>query len=195
MEPRGPAGRAKQTQPGERGHAIAEFAFILPLLMILILGVVDFGHLIQTRLVITNVSREGGSIGSRQTPIDSSLALMLVASGNPLKLDGPDGKIYITRIVAGKDAGSPDPSVQVRLSEGSLGASSRCGQGYANLGLTQSIYDHLVFDSDNGTADIAELTVVEVYYRYRPITPFAGFVPGVMLPNGEGVILSSKAVF
>ncbi len=43
-----------------RGTAMVEFALILPVLLVLGFAIVDFGLLIQARLIITNVAREGG---------------------------------------------------------------------------------------------------------------------------------------
>ena len=47
------------------GQALVEFALVLPLLLVLILGVIDFTRLITTKMVLTNVAREGASYISR----------------------------------------------------------------------------------------------------------------------------------
>ena len=44
------------------------------------------------------------------------------------------------------------------------------------------------------TADISNVTVVEVFYKYTPITPISRFAPG-LFTNSGGTIISSKAVF
>ena len=43
----------------EKGTSIVEFAIILPLLIMLIFGMVDFASLLYNKAVITNASREG----------------------------------------------------------------------------------------------------------------------------------------
>jgi len=181
---------------GGRGTALIEFALILPILIILVLATVDFGRLIQARLIISNVSREGGSLASRQTTVDTSLTTVLKESGKPLDLVGADGKIVITRIQAGQSAAAPSPTIATQLSRGALARNSTIAAGNANLGLTASIYDHLRFKAANATSDIAEVTVVEVFYKYRPITPFPrGFGGGMLLPDTDGMIVWSKAIF
>ena len=181
---------------GRRGTALIEFALILPILIILVLATVDFGRLIQARLIISNVSREGGSLASRQTTVDTSLTTVLKESGKPLDLIGPDGKIIITRIKAGLNAAAPGPTIATQFSRGALSRNSTITAGNANLGLAASIYNHLLFKSANATADISEVTVVEVYYKYRPITPFPrGFGGGMLLPDTDGMIVWSKAIF
>ncbi len=180
---------------GSRGTALVEFALVLPLILIMLLATIDFGHLIQTRLIITNVSREGGSIASRQSPIDANLPTMLLASGRPLSLGGPDGKLIITRIKAGESEASPDPAITTRIENGTLGVSSRIDSGQPNFGLSAALYNHLVFDVDKATADISDITVVAVFYKYRPITPIPNFIPGLLQQDGGGFIIGSKAVF
>ncbi|GAB3490949.1 TadE/TadG family type IV pilus assembly protein [Flexivirga lutea] len=43
----------------ERGASIVEFAIVLPLLLLLIGGMVDFGRLFYTEVMLTNAAREG----------------------------------------------------------------------------------------------------------------------------------------
>ena len=181
---------------GRRGTALIEFALILPILIVLAMATVDFGRLIQARLIISNVSREGGSLAARQTTVDTSLITVLKESGKPLNLIGADGKIIITRVKAGLSAGAPNPAIATQDSRGTLARSSTIAAGNANLGLTASIYNHLLFKTANATSDIAEVTVVEVFYKYRPITPFPkGFGGGMLLPDTDGMIVWSRAIF
>jgi hypothetical protein len=46
----------------ERGAELIEFALVLPLLLLLVLGIVDFGFLFQRLEVVTNAAREGARI-------------------------------------------------------------------------------------------------------------------------------------
>ena len=43
----------------ERGAELIEFALVLPLLLLVVLGIVDFGFLFQRMEVVTNAAREG----------------------------------------------------------------------------------------------------------------------------------------
>ena len=45
------------------GSVLVEFAILLPLLMIILFGIIDFGVLIYNQQVITNASREGARNG------------------------------------------------------------------------------------------------------------------------------------
>jgi Flp pilus assembly protein TadG len=47
---------------GERGQAIVELALTLPLLLMVVLGVFDFGLMFQRYEVVTNAAREGARL-------------------------------------------------------------------------------------------------------------------------------------
>lgn len=180
---------------GSRGQALVEFALVIPFILFLILVTIDFGHLIQTRLILTNVAREAGSIGSRQSPIEAAITDLMLASSRPLDLAGADGKVIVTRIDAGANALAPDPAISNQFERGGLGVASGVGGGFRNLGLTPQLHDRLVWREANGTADIAHVTVVETFFKYRPITPLPNFIPGFLVEDGGGLIIRSRAVF
>ena len=48
---------------GERGQAIIELALTLPLLLLIVLGIFDFGLMFQKYEVVTNAAREGARVG------------------------------------------------------------------------------------------------------------------------------------
>ncbi|MDD2391156.1 MAG: pilus assembly protein [Desulfobacterales bacterium] len=176
----------------KKGVAAVEFALIVPVLLILIFGIIDFGRLIHARMVITNVSREGGNLASRFKNISSegdTLLDLLQTSGAPLSLAG-DGKIYITRIDAGTSSKIP-PKKAAQVEKGSLSVNSSCEN--THFGLSQELYDHLKFDETNQTADISEVIVTEVFYKYSAITPLPEFITNIFTDGT--IILSSKSVF
>lgn len=47
----------------QNGAALVEFAIVLPLLLILVFGVIEFGVMFYDKAVITNASREGARAG------------------------------------------------------------------------------------------------------------------------------------
>jgi Flp pilus assembly protein TadG len=52
------------TGRSERGAALVEFALTVPLLLVVIAGIVDFGFLFQRYEVVTNAAREGARLAS-----------------------------------------------------------------------------------------------------------------------------------
>ena len=47
---------------GESGAELIEFALVLPLLLLVVLGIIDFGFLFQRYEVVTNAAREGARV-------------------------------------------------------------------------------------------------------------------------------------
>ena len=196
--PQTDAHRAAHKARRSRGTSIIEFTLVLPLLLIMILALIEFGNLIQARLIVANVSREGGSIASRSLSIDQTLADLVANSGHPLILNGANGKVIITRVDGGLSAQATQPTITTQVTSGSLGRASVIGAGNPSLGLPANLYQHLIFIG-NRTApkvdgpDVTQLTMVEIYYQYRPITPLPKFIPGLIAQSG--LTLQSRAIF
>lgn len=183
-----------------RGIATLELALILPLLLVMVFAIVDFGRLIQARLIVTNVSREGASLVSRSVASAADLTTILAlleTSGRPLDLSGK-GTIHITRIKAGTSTSNPNPSKDISLSasRGSLGYPATIGSG-PTLGLSDAIYRHLIFrGAPQNTSDIDSVFGVEVYYKYKPITPLPSLISNLFVtPGYDGMIIGSRSVF
>ena len=51
-------------QKKERGQSMVEFVLVLPIFLVLVFGIVDFGMGIHAWLTITSASREGARIGT-----------------------------------------------------------------------------------------------------------------------------------
>lgn len=49
---------------GSRGQALVEFAIILPLLLLIFSGVVDFGRVYYQSLLVNEAAREGGRLAA-----------------------------------------------------------------------------------------------------------------------------------
>lgn len=52
----------------QRGQALAEFALVVPLLLILVIGIIEFGRAWNARQVITDAAREGARLAVVQDP-------------------------------------------------------------------------------------------------------------------------------
>ena len=63
---------------------IAEFAVVLPLLMVLVVGIGDFGGVIVLKQKLNNVVREGARLGANEVPSDLYGATSSPASVNAI---------------------------------------------------------------------------------------------------------------
>jgi Flp pilus assembly protein TadG len=55
-------------QLNERGAVAAEFALLLPILLTILLGIIEFGMIMYGREIVTNATREGARAGITQGP-------------------------------------------------------------------------------------------------------------------------------
>ena len=69
----------------ERGAELVEFAFVFPLLLLVMLGIVDFGFLFQRYEVVTNAAREGARVailpGYQTADVQARVNQYLTAGG------------------------------------------------------------------------------------------------------------------
>ena len=57
------------TIKNQKGASAVEFAIVLPLLLLLLFGIVEFGFLLYNQAMITNAAREGARFGIVYDPI------------------------------------------------------------------------------------------------------------------------------
>lgn len=71
------AARLIRARPADRGTAVAEFALVLPVLLLLVLGCVDWGWYFFVDQIVTNAAREGARAGSVVDPAPANAGLAL----------------------------------------------------------------------------------------------------------------------
>ena len=76
----------------ERGAELVEYALIVPVLMLILLGICEFGLALQAYIVVSNAAREGARVG------------MLVCASDPACYTTDD---VSARVVAFVEAGLP----------------------------------------------------------------------------------------
>ena len=96
----------------ESGASAVEFALLLPVLMMILFGIIEFGLALYRQSILTNASREGARLGIVQSIPAITTAQINATIDNYLTAAGiPPGNV--TRaIVAGGVTGTP---VQVTL--------------------------------------------------------------------------------
>jgi Flp pilus assembly protein TadG len=57
--------RLAQWRRREEGSITVEFALLMPFFLLLVFGIVDFGHAFYMKQIVTNASREGARYGTR----------------------------------------------------------------------------------------------------------------------------------
>jgi Flp pilus assembly protein TadG len=60
--------RKRRRRLGNSGQALVEFAIVAPILLLLIMGIVDFGRAFYTYYVLVDAAREGGRVAAVHGP-------------------------------------------------------------------------------------------------------------------------------
>jgi len=149
----------------ERGQEIVELVLVLPFLLVMVFGILEFGHLFDVDQSLTSLSREGANIASRGTPLDTVVQVTL-ANGAQINLAGFGGAIASQLTVQN---GVPMVSAQL-ASAGISVVSSRIGP----VGAPANTLGGYTF------ADGKNYYIVELFYDYQPFTPLKRLVQGIV---------------
>ncbi|MGI6587831.1 MAG: TadE/TadG family type IV pilus assembly protein [Peptococcia bacterium] len=83
----------KKIRRQRKGQALVEMALILPLLLLLLFGIIEFGRVMSASIIVTHGARDGarhGAVGATDseivTRIQTKSAAVLFDSENPEKL-------------------------------------------------------------------------------------------------------------
>ena len=98
----------------ERGATVVEFAFIVPLLIVLVLGIAEFGHAFQVSGTLSAAAREGVRVMALQN--DRAAAIAAARSAAPsLKPALTAGEISIPTTCPPPGPGTQSATVQLSI--------------------------------------------------------------------------------
>ena len=90
---------------GERGASAVEFGLVIPILLILVLGIIEFGHAFQVQGTLSAAAREGArAMALRNDQAQAKSAVRQAAS--VLEPDVVDSQITITPAACPTGAGT-----------------------------------------------------------------------------------------
>jgi Flp pilus assembly protein TadG len=96
--------------PRRSGSTLVEFAIVLPLLLAVLIGIMEFGWLVKNNLTIANAAREGArnaSLGKTTTEIRTRVQ----NTATPLSTVSPNGSVTIMWSDNNGADGYPYPTV------------------------------------------------------------------------------------
>lgn len=89
----------------QKGQALVELALVLPVLLLILFGIMEFGRIFHAYLVITNAAREGGREGSINNNDSQIKAIVEKAAAPSLNLDNLS--VTITPDESNRERGDP----------------------------------------------------------------------------------------
>jgi len=186
------ASRLRRRLACENGQAVLEFALVVPLVLVLVLGVVEVSYALLDQHIVSKLSREGSNLISRDTSLADAATAMRNMSSRPVNFtDGSSTVIFsVVKNVATVGASNYGKSVlYARYQYGSFTGSSILNNSGGSFG---SAPDYQAVNSDNDTSlQITNLPttmtpgdmlyVTEIYTKHPIITPFDRF--GITVPQ------------
>ena len=177
-----------------RGSVTIELVFGLMVFLFLTFGIIEFGSMVNERNALTQVAREGASLASRNLTTDANMLDLLESTENALNMAGnpADYRIFLAKITGGF-AGNPMTCV---VSErGGLASAEVEPPVPPNCDLPATLVNYVTEDPGIGTSPVEQFTVVKVYYRHNPITPFGNLDWFGGDGTNDPTIMWSEAIF
>ncbi len=101
----------KRKEKGEKGQALVEFALLVPIFLVLMFAIVDFGMGFYSWITVTNSAREGARIGAVLASEDDIRDRVFDTAGLPN--EGTNLDVYVTN--SADNGGLPGESVVVKV--------------------------------------------------------------------------------
>lgn len=147
-----------------RGIELVEMTLVLPILLIVVFGLLEFGTVFDRAHSVSGLTREGANLAARGASLDSVLQITL-SNGSQLGI-GTQGAVIASRV----DVISSVPQVTDQRVGGNMVVSSKVGpvggQAAPFVG--------------GGLASGRTYYVVEVFLPHQPFTPLRGFVSPIL---------------
>ena len=78
--------RRRHRGAGDRGAAAVEFALLLPLLLLIVFGLIDFGRALDAQITLTQAAREGARLDALGSYTTSQICTRVVTAATSLTL-------------------------------------------------------------------------------------------------------------
>jgi Flp pilus assembly protein TadG len=175
----------------ERGQALVEFAIVLPLLLLLILGVIEFSYAMYAKHVLIKMAREGSNLISRNTSLVDAGTVMRSMANAPVDLNSTHSLMIFSVIRLGSTTNVGKPVLYKRRQLGTLAGhtsilstSGTCNfvssNDYAN-----SADDNCLIAGGLPTGVVipnsGQIYMTEVFNTHNFLTPAGNF--GINAPN------------
>lgn len=179
----------RQRIGAESGQSLVEFAFVLPLLLVLALGVVEISYALLDNHVLTKLTREGSNLISRDTSLQDAATAMRTMSSRPIDFNN-GSRLIFSVLKKGATTGTTNFDKVILYQRYEFGSLSGVQSALATKGSGAfrgaPEYEAINSDTDarlqlsNLPANLTlarggMLYVTEIYTKHPPLTPLDRF--------------------
>ncbi len=180
--------------PRHAGQSLVEFAMILPILLVIVLGIVEVGYALLDQHVVSKLSREGSNLISRDITLQDATSAMKTMNTRPVNFDN-GSRLILSVIKKVATVGSPNYDKMILYQRAEYGtyavASALKTKGTVSFGGPPN-YEAPNSDTNtnlqltNAPANLIVVSggmayVTEIYSKHSLITPLDKF--GITLPD------------
>lgn len=159
----------------EKGQALVEMALMLPFLLILIVGMVELGVVLQRQMIVVNAAREGARFGAFGASPEAIHAQTLLAASQMLEFNENNATIVVILAEVNKP-----------------GTNFNKWEQYPKQSAAPHITKSDVFAqlSQEGNAGGLRLVIVDIVYRHESMLglPIVGALAG-KIPIGSWTVM------
>jgi len=165
----------------QSAQALLEIAFILPVMLVMTLGVVDYSRAIYDTEVITNLAGEGAGLASRGTTVSNAVAAVMADSDLNMTNNG----CAIVTAVTSPSAGKYQVTEQAYSATCNGGTSQiGCVLGPVGCKTNNANVPATVQNAFTLAPSGYVIYITEVYYNFSNATSIGSFLKGqALLPS------------
>jgi Flp pilus assembly protein TadG len=184
-----------RTLKDARGQSILEITILMPLILVVALGVIEFGYALLDQHVVTKLTREGSNLISRDTTIEDAVTAMRSMSTRPVDFNTRSRAIFSV-LKKGSTTGTVNYDQVILYQRHEFGSSVGSGSALRMTGSgTFGAAPNYVAQNSDTNAGLQILNppsyldvtrgglvyVTEIYTTHQLLTPLDRF--GVTAPN------------
>jgi len=178
-----------------RGQSLVEFAFLMPLILTITLGVVEVGYALLDQHVVTKLTREGSNLISRDVTIDDAANALTKMASRPVNFSS-SARLIFSVLRKGNTTSTTNYNQVILYQRYATGALAGVSSRLTTRG-TGSFHGPPNYDAYNSDTDAnlqlsplpanlllptgGLLYVTEIYSSHPLITPLDRF--GVTVPG------------
>ncbi len=154
----------------DRGQTLVEFSLVVPVFLLLLMGILEFGFLYNAVLTVQYAARQGASAAAQAGAVDGADCSILNAVEHALTPPIDRSRVEFVEIFESDAAGDPVPGIVNRyVRQGTLDCHGSPDQPYTLVGAE----GYPQFDRHDALSAGLDVIGVRIGYRYVGATPVA----------------------